>query len=122
MIEDSGDGVAQFLLSAGFKRSNLSNQRIIICQAPQSCCGRRFPFALPHRKAGHRRPVLVAPERQTTMARQEVVETILERMPFRKLAPHPARTGSMRNDRGHSTHISDRMPVWLLLNLAQHNQ
>jgi hypothetical protein len=30
MIEDSTQNITQFLLSAGFKRSNLSNQRIII--------------------------------------------------------------------------------------------
>ena len=37
------------------------------------------------------------------------MKTILERVAFRKLSSHPARTSAMRDDCRHATHVSNRM-------------
>jgi len=37
------------------------------------------------------------------------VQTILERVSFRKLASHPTRTRAMGDDGRHPTHVRDRM-------------
>ncbi len=37
------------------------------------------------------------------------MKTILERVSFRKLSTHPARTGAMRNDSRHAAHVGNWM-------------
>ena len=48
---------------------------------------------LPGGKASHQFSVFILPERKTALAREQVMKTIFKRVPFGKLAAHPARTG-----------------------------
>jgi hypothetical protein len=53
--------------------------------------------------------LVVLPESKAALARQQIMQTILERVSFGKLAPHPARTSSVRDDRRHPAYVSDWM-------------
>src|SRR5262249_37089089 len=61
-----------------------------------------FPFCK------SRKPVcvLILPKLQTPMARQHIVESILQCVTVGKLAAHPVRTGSVRDNRGETTEIA----------------
>src|SRR4030095_8039896 len=115
------DAAKCFPLFVGFEQFDLSAKALVI-KPFELLRTRRFLLSLPGREPGYQLFVLVLPERQTSLTRQEVVKAVLQRMSFGELATHPARASSMRYHSRQPAQVGNRMGVRLLAQLVQFGQ
>src|SRR6185503_21386772 len=103
VVENRSHSIGQLLWFAALEGADVIRQTFNIRQMPSRFC--RFILFLPNLKACDGLSILILPKRKPALARDQIMKTILERMSFWKLAPHPARTRTMRDNRRHPAHV-----------------
>ena len=122
LVEDRGQRVGKLLLPSALDRADVRRQPDALRQLAESRSGHGLPNSLPRREAGQKPPALVLPQRQPALPREQVMESVLERVTFGELAAHPARAGPVCDDGRHAAHVPDGVAVGASAKLTEPRQ
>ena len=106
--------------AAAFEHADAGRQPFVVRQFSEP--GRAYALRACHAAKPARSFPSSACQSAKPACRVRVVEAILERVSFRELAPHPTRTGAVRDDGRHAAHVGDGMSVGPLAKLLQTGQ